>query len=221
MFGEETGIYPMDQKKVLNNGTKTKKMSSRSEILSKIKASKPEYKELEKIDLNFFKEDIDLLEEFKRKVEIVGGKIFSAKSNAEILSQVKVLYPDTKKNYSYLKGSEDFNSFEIKKIKKPHELEDLDLLILEGVFGVAENGAIWITDEDFPVRVLPFITKHLVVVIDKKEIVPYMHQAYTRLKDQDYNFGLFLSGPSKTADIEQALVIGAQGALTLNVFLLN
>jgi len=110
---------------------------------------------------------------------------------------------------------------DIKKIKKPQELEDLDLLVLKGEFGVAENGAIWITDDHFPIRVLPFITKDLVLVIDKTDIVPYMHQAYNRLKDIDYNFGLFLSGPSKTADIEQSLVIGAQGALSLSVFLLN
>lgn len=194
-------------------------MSSRSKILSKIKDSKPDYKELEKIDLNIFKEDIDILEEFKRKVEIVGGKVYSAKSNAEILEKVKVLFPNTKLNYTAFQNSETFNTIDIEDIKNLQELDDLDLLVLQGEFGVAENGAIWITDDNFPIRVLPFITKHLVLVIDKTEIVPYMHQAYTRLKDVDYNFGLFLSGPSKTADIEQALVIGAQGALSLSVFI--
>ena len=194
-------------------------MSSRSKILSKIKDSKPDYKELEKIDLTIFKEDIDILEEFKKKVEIVGGKVYSAKSNAEILEKVKVLFPNTKLNYTAFQNSETFNTIDIEDIKNLQELDDLDLLVLQGEFGVAENGAIWITDDNFPMRVLPFITKHLVLVIDKTEIVPYMHQAYTRLKDVDYNFGLFLSGPSKTADIEQALVIGAQGALSLSVFI--
>ena len=194
-------------------------MSSRDHILSKIKASKPNYQDLLEIDLSVFNEDLDLLEEFKRKVKVVGGKIYSANSTVEILEKVKVLFPDTKSNYSALLNSEAFNTIDIEDINNPQELDDLDLLVLQGEFGVAENGAIWITDDNFPIRVLPFITKHLVLVIDKVEISPYMHQAYERLKGKDYNFGLFLSGPSKTADIEQALVIGAQGALSLSVFI--
>lgn len=196
-------------------------MSSRDHILSKIKASKPNYQDLLEIDLSVFNEDLDLLEEFKRKIEVVGGKVYSANSTVEILEKVKVLFPDTKSNYSALPNSETFNTIDIEDINNPQELDDLDLLVLKGEFGVAENGAIWITDDNFPIRVLPFITKHLVLVIDKVEISPYMHQAYERLKGKDYNFGLFLSGPSKTADIEQALVIGAQGALSLSIFILQ
>jgi len=194
-------------------------MSSRSNILAKIKASKPAYHDLLKMDVDVFKEDLDLLEEFKRKIEIVGGKVYSANSKVDVLKQLKDSFPKLKSNYSTLPNSDSFNTIDIKEIEKPQELDDLDLLVLEGEFGVAENGAIWITDDNFPIRVLPFITKHLVLIIDKSEIVPYMHDAYSRLKDQDYNFGLFLSGPSKTADIEQALVIGAQGALSLDVFI--
>ncbi len=196
-------------------------MNSKSKILAKIKASKPVYQDLLKVDLNVFDEDLDLLEEFKRNIEIVGGKVFSVNSDVDVLKQLKDLHPNTKSNYSVLQGSNDFNTIGLNKINKPQELEHLDLLVLKGDFGVAENGAIWITDDNFPLRVLPFITKHLVLVINKTEIVPYMHQAYSRLKDVDYNFGLFLSGPSKTADIEQALVIGAQGALSLSIFILQ
>ena len=72
---------------------------------------------------------------------------------------------------------------------------------------------------DFPIRVLPFITKHLVLVLNKENIVPFLHQAYQKLSSSETDFGVFVSGPSKTADIEQSLVIGAQGALSLTVFI--
>jgi L-lactate dehydrogenase complex protein LldG len=101
----------------------------------------------------------------------------------------------------------------------PHELEDLELAILEGQFGVAENGAIWLEDAQLPHRALPFITEHLVIVLQKENLVDTMHQAYDRIGGQYSGFGLFVAGPSKTADIEQSLVIGAHGAKSLRVVL--
>ena len=118
-----------------------------------------------------------------------------------------------------MEGSEGFNTINPEELNKPHELEEMDLLLLEGSFGVAENGAIWLSDDQIPIRVLPFITKHLVLVLEASKIVQLQHQAYDLLADEDHDYGLFISGPSKTADIEQSLVIGAQGALTLTVLL--
>ena len=194
-------------------------MSSRSEILSKIKANKPLSIELPKIDIELFSEAIDLLSQFKNKIVEVGGTVYSVESINEVIDKVTSLYSDTKNNYSVLKGSESFNTFNLEEINKPHELEDLDLLVLEGSFGVAENGAIWLSDDQIPIRILPFITKHLVLVLEASKIVQLQHQAYDLLASEDYNYGLFISGPSKTADIEQSLVIGAQGALSLSVLL--
>jgi len=194
-------------------------MSSRSEILSKIKANKPLSIELPKIDIELFNEDIVLLSQFKNKIVEVGGTVYSVESINEVIDKVTSLYSDTKNNYSVLKGSESFNTFNLEEINKPHELEDLDLLVLEGSFGVAENGAIWLSDDQIPIRILPFITKHLVLVLEASKIVQLQHQAYDLLASEDYNYGLFISGPSKTADIEQSLVIGAQGALSLSVLL--
>lgn len=101
----------------------------------------------------------------------------------------------------------------------PHELKDLELAILEGQFGVAENGAIWLEDTQLPHRVIPFITEHLVIILNPENLVDTMHQAYDRIGSNDSGFGLFIAGPSKTADIEQSLVIGAHGAKSLRVVL--
>lgn len=194
-------------------------MSSRSEILSKIKANKPSATKLPEIDIDFFQEDVDLLSEFKKSIMAVGGTIFSVTSFSDVISKVTSLYDDTINNYANLEGAENFNTINLQALNKPHDLEDLDLLVLKGTFGVAENGAIWLADDQIPIRVLPFITKHLVLVLEESKIVQLQHQAYDLLEDEDYNYGLFISGPSKTADIEQSLVIGAQGALSLTVLL--
>lgn len=94
-------------------------------------------------------------------------------------------------------------------------LAGIEVLEIDGDFGVAENGAIWLSEEALPHRVAPFICQHL--VINVKKIVPHMHAAYEELGKVNSGFGLFLSGPSKTADIEQSLVIGAHGARSLTV----
>jgi L-lactate dehydrogenase complex protein LldG len=94
-------------------------------------------------------------------------------------------------------------------------LAEVEVLEIDGEFGVAENGAIWLTEDALPHRVAPFICQHL--VINVKKIVPHMHAAYEELGKVNSGFGLFLSGPSKTADIEQSLVIGAHGARSLTI----
>lgn len=194
-------------------------MSSRSEILSKIKINKPALLDLPQIDQSLFLEKKDVLSQFKKMVEAVGGNVLLAESNKDLTSQIHSLFPDSKNNFSMLKETESINTLALDNIKNLHELEDLDILILEGGFGVAENGAIWISDQNIPIRVLPFICKHLILIIDSSNIFPSMHQAYDHLESENFNFGIFISGPSKTADIEQSLVIGAQGALSLTVFL--
>ena len=198
---------------------KERRMSSREHILSRAKANKPDLLELPNIDVNVFADGKDILKEFTTKIEVVGGNLVNVLSKENVISQVSSLFPDTKVNFSTLEGTQDFNTVSLEALNNPHELEDLDILILESNLGVAENGAIWLTDSQIPIRVLPFITKHLVLVLNKENIVPFLHQAYQKLSSSETDFGVFVSGPSKTADIEQSLVIGAQGALSLTVFI--
>jgi L-lactate dehydrogenase complex protein LldG len=107
-------------------------------------------------------------------------------------------------------------------VKDPHALEGLDLAILGGTVGVAENGAVWIEGRSLPHHALVVIPEHLVLVVEARALVPDLHAAYARLDlAGDPRFGLFVAGPSKTADIEQSLVIGAHGARSCTVFLIG
>ena len=81
-------------------------------------------------------------------------------------------------------------------------------IVLEGVLGVAENGAVLLKEVDD--RKLYTFYEEITIVLDKNHIVNNMHEAYQKTKID--SFALFMAGPSKTADIEQSLVIGAHGA---------
>ncbi|MCL1057735.1 LUD domain-containing protein [Shewanella gelidimarina] len=100
-----------------------------------------------------------------------------------------------------------------------HELSDIDYAVIPGDCGVAENGAIWVNTKNLGHRVTPFICENLLLVIEAKSIVANMHQATSLMTLAPGEFGTFIAGPSKTADIEQALVVGAHGACSLNVYL--
>jgi L-lactate dehydrogenase complex protein LldG len=108
---------------------------------------------------------------------------------------------------------------DLHSVATPHQLDDLDFVVYPTQFAVAENGAVWVSDRDLHHRVVFFITQFLVLVVEKSRIVNNMHEAYPLADPPRPGFGLFLSGPSKTADIEQSLVIGAHGCRELQVYL--
>jgi len=99
-------------------------------------------------------------------------------------------------------------------------IEAEDSFTVDGAFGVAENGAVWIDKvPESAGRVDLFIHEKLIVRLPKDQIVNNMHEAYSRIGEKASGYGIFISGPSKTADIEQALVFGAHGPKELSVVL--
>ena len=110
---------------------------------------------------------------------------------------------------------------DLSTIDDPHQLERVDFAIMPGRIAVAENGAVWVTDEGVKHRALYFITQHLVLIVSADALVDNLHQAYEQLTFGERRYGAFLSGPSKTADIEQSLVIGAHGPRSLTVYLVS
>ena len=108
--------------------------------------------------------------------------------------------------------------FDANAVADPYELETLDFAIALGQFSVAENGAVWVSEAGLRHRAVLFIAQHMVLLLPADAIVDNMHEAYERLSFETAGFGTFISGPSKTADIEQSLVIGAHGPRSLIVF---
>lgn len=191
----------------------------RAEILKSIKENKPDLLPLPEIDVTNFIENINLLAAFKEKVVGVGGSVIDLASKSEIDGSLRLKYPNAAKIIDCSQET-TLGSVSISEIKEPHKLEDIDLAIIKGEFGVAENGAVWISETQFPIRVLPFIANDLVIVLDKTAICQHLHEAYALTSKRERTFGVFIAGPSKTADIEQCLVVGAQGAMSLTVVLI-
>ncbi len=184
-------------------------MSSREKILSTIKNNQPSYAELPVVE-NFMQPSTDVVAKYKTMVQQIGGMVHEVKNIGEAIETLKQQFNDAKRIISVDEAFSPYASF-CRQHDDPHKLEDVDVAIIRAHFGVVENGAVWITDDIIVERVLPFICKHLVAVIYENDVVATMHEAYDKIDQMQYGFGTFIAGPSKTADIEQSLVLGAHG----------
>ena len=103
----------------------------------------------------------------------------------------------------------------------PHSFADTEVFVCEAVLGVAENGAVWLPLSRLRHRSAVFLATHVIVVLNRASIVDNLHAAYAAIDVASEGFGVLVAGPSKTPDIEQALVIGAHGAKGLTVLLVE
>lgn len=148
-------------------------------------------------------------EKFAEMLETVGGKALTIKKE-QLDETIKELYPQEKQIASNVDGV-TLGNFDANAQEDEHKLKDIDLCIVKGNFAVAENGAVWLKNEDNRHRSLYFIAQNIVIVVQKTDILNNMHEAYEKISFDNAGYGVFVSGPSKTADIEQSLVIGAHG----------
>lgn len=164
----------------------------------------------------------DKAAQFSTVLGTVGGQAVRVASQSEALSHLAQLpvMASARRVVSLLPGVDQAN-VNLAQVADPHVLEDVDVTVVKGLFGVAENGAVWITDNTAALRASLFICQHLVILLPEASLVDNMHQAYERIGAFGPGFGVFVAGPSKTADIEQSLVIGAHGARSATLYLLQ
>jgi len=147
--------------------------------------------------------------QFSTMLESVGGKALFIKE-AELDETIKSIYPDEKQIATNVKAC-TLGNFIANEQEDAHNLKDIDLAVVKGEFAVAENGAVWLKNSENRHRSLYFIAQNIVIVVKKDAILNNMHEAYKLIDFENPSYGVFVSGPSKTADIEQSLVIGAHG----------
>ncbi|MDH7460169.1 LUD domain-containing protein [Chitinophagaceae bacterium 26-R-25] len=193
-------------------------MNSRDKILSAIAANQPEKTALP--DISGFKgAEEDLQSKYATVLTTIGGKIYFVKDENEIAAAVATQFSQAKRIVNLVDNLHIENAETVISDPEIHNLKNVDLAIIKAKFAVAENGAVWITEKDVQPRVLPFICEHLAVVINDGIIFSTMHEAYQKIATlEEYGYGSFIAGPSKTADIEQSLVIGAHGPRSMSVF---
>jgi L-lactate dehydrogenase complex protein LldG len=192
-------------------------MSTRDEILDNLRKNVRETYDMP--DLGFKKRIFeDPVKAFiETTTTTAGAKLMEIKPNDDINEKIHEAYPDAKIISSNVPGIKADRNPDT--VAEAQDLDGTDVGVIMGGVACAENGCIWI-EQTMKEKAICFISECLIVIVSKKNIVSNMHEAYERIQfNEKYNFGTFISGPSKTADIEQSLVYGAQAARGLTVFL--
>lgn len=194
-------------------------MSARENILNAIAMNQPELVAFPVIDNSTVIQYEDVYAQFKMILESIGGK-------TELIPDITMLKEQLiadKVNGNFVVNtiSELGDVDEQVAFLSASELEKVEKAYVKGTIGIAENGAVWVYESQMINRLVPFICQHLVLVIEKKDIVDTLHQAYEKLDVAKEGFGVFIAGPSKTADIEQSLVIGAHGARSAVIYVIE
>jgi L-lactate dehydrogenase complex protein LldG len=195
-------------------------MSNKEDILKRYKANVREKYDMPDLsDINAITYP-DPLVQFIKMTESVGGHVIEVKEGQNINALVREMYPDAKEIASNLPEI-TIATRNPDTVGQASNLNGTDVGIIRGQFGVAENACIWIPQQ-MKEKAVCFISENLVILLPKSQIVNNMHEAYKRIRfDETYDgYGTFISGPSKTADIAQVLVMGAQAARSATILLL-
>lgn len=189
-------------------------MSSREEVLERVRRNQPAPQPLPVVPM--FDTGLSTsIETFKPSLIRMGGKFVEVLAGGDLDAQIKALFPAAKVICSAtpeVKGNRP-----IAGVRRPQDLNDVDVGVVRAAFGVAETGSVWLSEAQFQVNALGFLAQHLVVLLDPEAIVANMHRAYQHPAFATAKYAVFMTGPSATADIEGVLIHGAQGIRTMTV----
>jgi len=214
-------------------------MSTKEEILKKYRSNVRERYDMP--DLSDIRATVypNPLAQFVKMSEAVGGKVIDVEDGCDVNALISDLFPEAKEIASNLPEI-TCATRNPDTVSEAADLNGTDVGVVRGCFGVAENGCVWIPQQ-MKEKAVCFISENLVILLPKSQIVNNMHEAY-RLLDNTvpitpsspavpaaplapglfdyYGYGTFISGPSKTADIAQVLVMGAQAARSATILLM-
>ena len=189
-------------------------MSSRDIVLGRVRRNQPAWRELPPVP-GFARALADPLATFAAALQRMGGTLAEVPPGSSLYQFLRARFPDASVICSATPEVEGTRP--IDAVRHPADLDDVDVGVVRAVFGVAETGSVWLSEREFGVNALGFLSQHLVVLLDPAAIVGNLHDAYRHRGFHEARYAVLMTGPSATADIEGILIRGAQGIRTLTV----
>ena len=114
----------------------------------------------------------------------------------------------------------------IREAGSPASVADAPAGLSGAELAIAETGSVLLAENALEARVVSMLTLTHFVFVREDKLVPMLDDAavilqqLTRTGSDQHHYCSFVTGPSRTADIERTLTIGVQGPKTLCVMLI-
>lgn len=108
--------------------------------------------------------------------------------------------------------------------RKRTEAATADVWVSRGLLGVASTGSVAVAERDVELRLPAFLARRHVVLLPSDRMVATLHEAAPAMRrwiHEDRRYVTFVSGPSRTSDIEKILTVGAHGPAELVTILVD
>jgi len=189
-------------------------VNGRDEILGKLRRIQRQSVELPRVPL--FDEHLPSpYTQFQAALAQMGGIWQEPPENGDLESMIRAWFPDLMVLCSAV--PEVTGTRRVETVLHPHDLNDVDVGVVRAGFAVAETGSIWLSEAQYHINALGYLSQHLIVLLDPRDIIGNLHHAYHRREFHEARYAVLMSGPSATADIQGVLIHGAQGVRSLTV----
>ncbi|GEB36341.1 hypothetical protein GLI01_03760 [Gluconacetobacter liquefaciens] len=155
-------------------------------------------------------------ERFSASLLQMGGTMLDRQQGATLDQAIALRFPKPGLMICSL-VPEATGTVRIADLPTPQAAEPVDVTIVRAAFGIAETGSIFLSEAQLHLNAIAHLTQHMVVLLDPAQITANMHTAYLRPEFHTARYGVLMSGPSATADIQGVLIRGAQGVRSLTV----
>jgi L-lactate dehydrogenase complex protein LldG len=188
-------------------------MDTRDEILNSVLKNQPTHRELPQVPM-FHRNPESLVSVFEKSLKYMAGE-FVDRPPSDFAAYLRNKFPDAKiicsavPEYSGNRKPEDYANWS--------DAHDIDVTIVRSPLGVAETGSVLLSEKELRVNTIGFLAHDIVILLDPKNIVENIHDAYQHPAFQEAKYAVLMTGPSGSADIAGTTVHPAQGVMTLTV----
>jgi len=189
---------------------------SRNAILDSVRANQPATKPMPTIPHFHTSTPANLVATFCESIARMAGVVV-AEDVPDLDSFLRAKFPDAKVTCSAT--PEYAGTIQPASLNHWSEASTIDVCILRSPMGVAETGSILLSNVELQVNTIAFLAHDLVVLLDPKQIVENIHDAYEHPHFKMRPYSVLMTGPSGSGDISGTVVHPAQGVKTLTVLL--
>lgn len=179
-----------------------------------------------------------LRDQFRQELDLVQAEFHLAHSQQEIVDTVSRIMKES--NYSSLAVAGNglcqeigrkvteanpnvdlVRSIDFEGDERKQKLAETQAAFVDAEYAVADIGSLVVIYDDTPSSLPHFLPDTIFVMVRPEQLLANLFELFEKLPSEKARNMTLITGPSRTADVEKILVLGAHGPRRLVVFMLE